>query len=290
MHTVRETFGLRSLKVRLALASAVLILASVAMTVIFVLREVGRSTEQIVLDSQEDDARRIAATISRRLVGLQRALRGAALQMSAATLADRDRVGEFVAGQSVLATLFSGVFFAATDGTIVVINDERGVRDPRTSIADRDYFKDTVRERRPMIGGIGLSRVSNEPIVVLTMPVFGGDGSVAGVLGGSLRLSSRSLVDDPRRGRTVRNRRTRRSSSTPRAGSSPIRAASGCCATAPPSRASPPRCRTGACAAARSSRPATAFAPARTRSESPASPTPTGSSFAPAASTRCSAA
>ena len=69
MHTVRETFGLRSLKVRLALASAMLILASVAMTVIFVLREVGRSTEQIVLDSQEDDARRLAATISRRLVG-----------------------------------------------------------------------------------------------------------------------------------------------------------------------------------------------------------------------------
>ena len=120
--------------------------------------------------------------------------------MPAAALADRDRVTEFVAGQGVLATLFSGVFFAATDGTMLVINDERGVRDPRTSIADRDYFKDTVRQRRPMIGGIGLSRVSNEPIVVLTMPVFGGDGSVAGVLGGSLRLSSRSLVDDPAQG------------------------------------------------------------------------------------------
>ena len=60
MRAARETFSLRSLKVRLALAGAVLILVSVALTVIFVLREVRRSSEQIVLDSQEDDARRIA--------------------------------------------------------------------------------------------------------------------------------------------------------------------------------------------------------------------------------------
>src|SRR5437868_14653580 len=101
MRTPRETFSLRSLKVRVALASAVLILASVAMTVVFVLREVGRSTEQIVLDSQEDDARRLAAAISQRLVGLQRALRGAALQVPAAALADHGRITEFVAGQGV---------------------------------------------------------------------------------------------------------------------------------------------------------------------------------------------
>jgi diguanylate cyclase (GGDEF)-like protein/PAS domain S-box-containing protein len=208
MHTVRETFGLRSLKVRLALASALLILASVAMSVIFVLREVGRSTEQIVLDSQEDDARRLAATISQRLVGLQRALRGAALQLPAATLADQGRLADFVAGQGVLATLFSGVFVAATDGTVLVIHDERGAREAHTSIADRDYFKDTVRERRPMIGGVALARVTGEPIVVLTMPVFAANGSVAAVLGGILRLSSHSLVDDLGQGTNDRSTNT----------------------------------------------------------------------------------
>jgi len=208
MHTVRETFGLRSLKVRLALASALLILASVALSVIFVLREVGRSTEQTVLDSQEDDARRLAATISQRLVGLQRALRGAAQQLPAATLADQGRLADFVAGQSVLATLFSGVFVAVTDGTVLVFHDERGAREAHTSIADRDYFKDTVRERRPMIGGVALSRVTGEPIVVLTMPVIAANGSVAGVLGGILRLSSRSLVDDLGQGTNDRSTNT----------------------------------------------------------------------------------
>ena len=47
-----------------------------------------------------------------------------------------------------------------------------------------------------MISRISTSRVSGEPIVILTMPVFAADGSVAAMLGGSLRLSSRSLLDD----------------------------------------------------------------------------------------------
>ena len=101
MRAARETFSLRSLKVRIALAGAMLILASVTLTVIFVLREVGRSSEQIVLDSQEDDARRIAATVSQRLVGLQRALRGAALQLTPAALGDTPRLTEFFQNQGV---------------------------------------------------------------------------------------------------------------------------------------------------------------------------------------------
>ena len=134
MRTARETFGLRSLKVRLALASALLILASVALTVIFVLREVGRSTEQIVLDSQEDDARRLAATISQRLVGLQRALRSVAMQLPPATLADQGRLADFVASQSVLSTLFSGVFVVVArrhDAGLSRRAAARAIRTPR---------------------------------------------------------------------------------------------------------------------------------------------------------------
>ena len=196
MRAARETFSLRSLKVRIALAGAMLILASVTLTVIFVLREVGRSSEQIVLDSQEDDARRIAATVSQRLVGLQRALRSVAMQLTPATLGDAPKLAEFIQGQGVLSTLFAGVFVISLDGKIVLVSDENGVRDPQRDVADRAYFKDTVREHPPMIARVSTSRVSGEPIVILTMPVFGANGSVAAVLGGSLRLSSRSLLAD----------------------------------------------------------------------------------------------
>ena len=196
MRAARETFSLRSLKVRLALAGAVLILVSVALTVIFVLREVRRSSEQIVLDSQEDDARRIAGTVSQRLVGLQRALRSVATHLTPATLGDAQKLTQFVQGQGVLSTLFASVFVVSLDGKMVLVSDENGVRDPARNVGDRDYFKDTVREHRPMISRISTSRVSGEPIVILTMPVFAANGSVAAVMGGSLRLSSRSLLAD----------------------------------------------------------------------------------------------
>jgi diguanylate cyclase (GGDEF)-like protein/PAS domain S-box-containing protein len=196
MRTNRTLFSFRSLKVRLALAGALLVLASVALTVIFVLREVGRGTEQVVLDSQEDDARRLAATISARLVGLQRALRSVALQLAPATLADSAKLAEFMRAQPVLATMFSSVFVVGVDGTMLLVDDEKGLREPHLGVADRDYFKDTVREHRPIITRVVSSRVSGEPLVILTMPVFAADGHVAGVLGGSLRLSSRSLLTD----------------------------------------------------------------------------------------------
>jgi diguanylate cyclase (GGDEF)-like protein/PAS domain S-box-containing protein len=127
---------------------------------------------------------------------MQRALRSVALQLPAQMLADAGRLTEFMAAQRVLSTMFASVFVVGVDGTMLVIEDEKGLREPHIVVADRDYFKETLRERRPIISRVATSRVSGEPIVVLTMPVFGGDGRVAGVLGGSLRLSSRSLLAD----------------------------------------------------------------------------------------------
>lgn len=90
----------RSLKVRLTLASVALILASVALTVHFTLREVRRGTETIILESREDDAQRLAAIISRRLVALQRALRAAAAGIPRDAIDQPDRMVEFVVARA----------------------------------------------------------------------------------------------------------------------------------------------------------------------------------------------
>ena len=116
---------------------------------------------------------------------------------------------------------------------ILVVNDERGARDPPTSVADRDYFKEHAARPAADDRAGGTSRVSGEPIVVLTMPVFTGDGRVAAVLGGSLRLSSRSLLDDLTQATPDRARRSRPSSSMRRPDPRPTRRAPGCCARAP---------------------------------------------------------
>ena len=184
-----------SLKVRLTLASAALILASVGLTVYFVLHEASRGTEQIVLESQADDAQRLATAISQRLVDLQRALRVVAAVMPAESIDKPQRLAEFLRSQPVLATVFSSVFIASVEGRIVAISDVQGIRNPETDISDRPYFKATLSGARPVISQVTPSRVSGEPIVVFTMPVIGSEGRVLAVLGAALRLSSRSLLD-----------------------------------------------------------------------------------------------
>ncbi len=184
-----------SLKIRLALASTALILASVGLTVYFVLREASRGTEQIVLESQADDAQRLATAISQRLVDLQRALRVVSMLVPADAVGKPQQLGEFLRGQPVLSTLFSSVFIASVEGRIVALSDVQGIRNPDTDISDRPYFKTTLSAGRPVISPVTPSRVSGEPIVVFTMPVIGREGRVLAVMGAALRLSSRSLLD-----------------------------------------------------------------------------------------------
>jgi diguanylate cyclase (GGDEF)-like protein/PAS domain S-box-containing protein len=188
-------FAASSLKVRLALASAALILASVGLTVYFVLREASRGTEQVVLESQADDAQRLATAISQRLVEMQRALRVVAALVPPEAIGEPRELAEFLRGQPVLSTLFSSVFVASAEGRIVALSEPEGIRNPDTNIADREYFKSTLSSGRPMISPVTPSRVSGEPIVVFTMPVVGREGRVLAVLGAALRVSSRSLLD-----------------------------------------------------------------------------------------------
>jgi len=191
-----SALSLRSLKVRLTLASVALILASVALTVHFTLREVRRGTETIVLESREDDAERLAAIVSRRLVALQRALRAAAVGLPREAIEQPDSMVEFLDRQGVLMTMFSAIFVVTADGRVVAFSDDKGTRDPHLSFADRDYFKDTVASNRPLISRAIMSRVSGEPIIIFTMPVGGRAGEPVGVIGGSLRLTSRALLND----------------------------------------------------------------------------------------------
>jgi len=196
MRSHLSALRLGSLKVRLTLASVALILVSVALTVHFTLREVRQGSERIVLESREDDAQRLAAIVSRRLIALQRALRASVTTLPPAALDESAAAVAYLEGNAVLRTMFSAIFLVAADGRVVAFSDGDGTRDTPMSFADRDYFKNTMAAKRPLISNALMSRVSGEPIIVITMPITGASGEIAGVLGGSLRLSSRSLLDD----------------------------------------------------------------------------------------------
>jgi diguanylate cyclase (GGDEF)-like protein/PAS domain S-box-containing protein len=185
-----------SLKVRLAFAGLVLIAASVALTVVLVLRAMEQRSQRAALDSEVANVERMGRVLSAKIVSLQNALRAATAQLPAASLSDADAVRRYLDDQRVLSSLFDGVFLA--DGRLHVIGfaEGGGVRGTDIDASDRDYLRRTVRERRSVVSRVGVSRTSGTPMFAITMPVFDADGHVCAILIGGMKVSSNALLND----------------------------------------------------------------------------------------------
>lgn len=99
---------LHSLKLRLALASALLIATSVAGTVLIAIHEVERRTEEAIVDTNLGVAQ-LAAILSASVTARQRALAAAASQWPHGQAASRAAIETFLAQQSGVAALFNGM-------------------------------------------------------------------------------------------------------------------------------------------------------------------------------------
>ncbi|MBW8757164.1 MAG: diguanylate cyclase [Burkholderiales bacterium] len=185
-----------SLKIRLALAGLVLIAASVALTVVLVLRAMEQRSQRAALDSEVANAERIGLVLSAKIVSLQNSLRAATTQLDVAQLTDPDAVKRWLDAQRVLSSLFDGVFLA--DGRLHVIGfaENGAVHGTDIDASDRDYLRRTVRERRSVVSRVGVSRTSGTPMFAITMPLFDADGHVGAVLIGGMKLSSSTLLGD----------------------------------------------------------------------------------------------
>ncbi|MBI3369808.1 MAG: diguanylate cyclase [Burkholderiales bacterium] len=185
-----------SLKWRITLGTIVV----VSLSVFGITAELIRSAEADTLIAQREremaDAALAAAMLSRRVVELQRVLQASAEQFDRDTVSDDARLSALLGAKPVLRAVFSGVFVATADGRIRMQADQSGVRPPALNIADRDYFVRTLKEARPIVSAPMKSRLSGDPIVILTYPLKGPQGVVHGVLAGTLRLADRSLLAD----------------------------------------------------------------------------------------------
>jgi len=185
-----------SLKARLALASVVLIAASVALTVVLVLRAMEQRTQSAVLDSEIANAERISMVLSAKIVSLQKALRAASAQLPVARLDKPAAVTAYLEDQQVLRSLFDSVFIADARLHLIAVAENGVVRMTDLDASDRAYVRRTVRDRRAVISQPGLSRTSGTPMFVMTMPLFDHDGHVSAILIGGMKLSTNSLLND----------------------------------------------------------------------------------------------
>lgn len=185
-----------SLKLRLALAGVLLISLSVGVTGFFVLDTVAERTERTVIDSKLSDAEKLAAVLASRVNTLRDALRSAATQLPLHELDQPQAMVAFLEQNPVLLGLFSGLHVAAPDGRLLAVADGHRIRTSDITIADRPYFQKALAERRAVVSDAFVSRVSGAPILIMSLPVLTGQGEVAAVLGGVLRLEARGLMAD----------------------------------------------------------------------------------------------
>ena len=187
--------ALSSLKVRLALASCLLIGLSVAVTIFFVLRDIGERTQQAALDAELANSERFADVLSSSLVALQKGMRSAATKLPIDELGNTDALIHFLDQNVVLRTMFDDVYIASPNGRLLVGANEKGIRATVTlSAGDRPYFRKTLEDGRPVISEPIVSRDSGEAMVILTMPIHGRNGEIVAVLGCGVRLTKNSLV------------------------------------------------------------------------------------------------
>ena len=185
-----------TLKARLMVASALVIAASVTVSVLVVLQRVEQRSEHAVMDLERDNAERVASLLVQRVVAMQKMLRATAAIMPPAAHHDADAAAAFLRSNPALAVHFATVFVATTSGRLLALHDGNAVTYPAVELDDRDYFKQTIAEGIPVVSAPLTSRVSKKPIITFSMPVLDAQTQVAAVLGGSLWLASRNLFDD----------------------------------------------------------------------------------------------
>lgn len=195
-NAVQRTTFWGSLKLRLALIGALLIALSVALTVALTLQAVNRDSEEVALSLSLAQTRKLAKVISARMADLQLAMSAAAARLDTRRPIDTEAAKAFLEERSELGTDLSVQVVATPDGHILALRDSSGVRAAAIELGDRDYFKQTVAQKRPVISQPILERGINEPAVALTIPVLDTEGHIVAVFGGTKRLATRALLPE----------------------------------------------------------------------------------------------
>lgn len=185
--------GLRTLKSRLTLAAMGSLVIGIGSVSVLSQHRVERDLMAQTREREVAQTARLAADLSQRAIALQQMLRSTAEQIDPTLERLDDALEQHLQAQPALRHEFSNLFVAAPDGRMRLVIDDAGPRRPQVSIADRDYFRAVLAEKRPVISGAVPGRVSGEPVIVFSHPIIR-DGQVSSVIGGAIRLSSSSLA------------------------------------------------------------------------------------------------
>ncbi len=129
---------------------------------------------------------RIADDLDNRLELNRQALVRVASTVPLEVAGDSKRAFAFLESRPSLSALFDAVGIIGADGRAVMVAPGRELRG--RDYSDRAYFKETMKSGRSVISQPFMARPLNEPMVIITAPIFDREQRVTGMLIGTLQL------------------------------------------------------------------------------------------------------
>lgn len=172
-----------SLKVRIALASGLLVLVAVGIATGTTVRVFEADAQAAAIELQRDTAERAAHEVGERVADRMQLLAAIARTAPPDVSADAARAGTWLMGQAVSNRLFGSVFVAAPDGRVAARVENGSLPPNPVAIADRDYFKRLLASRDAVMSEPLRTKASGSVAVVAVHPVFDAVGELASVVG-----------------------------------------------------------------------------------------------------------
>jgi diguanylate cyclase (GGDEF)-like protein/PAS domain S-box-containing protein len=148
----------------------------------------------VVVEQQDTLVDRIADDLDQKLLALQNVMRQSAGEITVADVASPDAAQRYLESNTGLfASIDRSIFLFTEKGILLAERPFKGRRGGDASW--RPYIRDTIRTHEPVISDPFVSNVGDaNMVVVLTMPVFAGDGRMIAILTGSLGLTHPNVL------------------------------------------------------------------------------------------------
>jgi PAS domain-containing protein len=185
---------LRSLKTRVTLSTLAIFVVSISLTSFYVRHMLREEMQSMLGEQQLSTVSIIAGDIDQSLSTRVSALENVAKKMTPAMFANPPTLQATLDDRPALETLFNGGYFVVRFDGLVIADFPLSTGRRGLNFSDRPFIAQALQGKaaisKPFKG-----LVTPDPIFVMTVPIFDGQGKVLGALGGIINLGKPNFLD-----------------------------------------------------------------------------------------------